>query len=320
MSTQRPPIALVFNPAAGRGNEGRAARIQELLNQTFSVQLLETTEERDAGACAADAIRHGARMVVAAGGDGTVGAVAEVLRHTRIPLGIIPCGTANSVAAALQLPSDVDGACLALVQGIARCMDTAVCNGRSMVLMASVGLHAETISDTPRDLKNRWGRIAYVMEGLQKLRELNPFHVTIETDALVVGCDAVAVTVANMAPVTTVLAQGPATVQGDDGLLDITIVSANSVLDAVAAGAHLLATAAAKAPATRDNVGYLQARSAHITTDRAQRLMVDGEDAGEGPLQVTCEPQSLWVMVPRGPPPAPTQKLDGLPNLSIRRK
>lgn len=320
MAARLPPVALVFNPAAGRGDGALGTHLRALLAPWFDLRVHETCPGKDADRCAQEAIEQGARMVIAAGGDGTVGAVADVLRHTRIPLGIIPCGTANSVATALQLPANVQDACAAITHGYARCLDTAVCNGRSMVLMASVGVHAETIADTPRELKNRWGRMAYLVEAVQKMRGMTPFRATIETDTRIISCDAVAVTVANVAPPTTVFAQGPANLVGDDGYLDITIVCANGVLEAVATGAHLLASAAVKEPAARENVGYLQARRARITAEPAQRLMIDGEEGGEGALDVECHPRSLWVMVPRGPAPAPLEKLEGLPNLVVTTK
>jgi diacylglycerol kinase family enzyme len=195
-----------------------------------------------------------------------------------------------------------------------------------MLLHASVGFHAATIGDTEREAKNRWGVLAYLKEGLEKLTNLEQFQVRIETDDQILQCRAINVMVANAAPAKTVLAQGPAEVVPDDGVLDITIVAATGLGEAVATGLHLLRTAARQEAATRDNVGFLSARRVVVDTDPAQAVLIDGEPAGEGRLVVECLPKSINVLVPAGTATAaspfsePETKLEGLPDLEVEPK
>lgn len=317
---------LVLNPAAGvaTGDE-EADAIIAALGEHFAVDVIKTSRERDADACAREALGSSPKpdVIIACGGDGTVSMTAAALVGSDVPLGIIARGTSNSIGAGLGIPADPAGAIDVIANGEARVVDTARANGRTMLLHASVGFHASTVASTPRDAKNRWGVLAYLKEGLVQLAELAQFSVEIATEKETVRCRAVNVTVANVAPAKTVLAQGPAAIIPDDGALDVTIVAASTLGDVVLAGLHLLRTTALGEAATRDNVGYLSAASVRITTDPPQTPLVDGEVLPSEPLEIVCVPASLTVMTPRAAAndpvvePSPDEKLEGLPALSV---
>jgi YegS/Rv2252/BmrU family lipid kinase len=294
----RPRAALVFNPAAGAAGGVTADALAELLADRWEVTVHETARERSGAECARAALAAGSELVIAAGGDGTVSEVASVLVGTGVPLGIVPRGTANSAAAALGIPRDAADACALLRDGVPRDLDAASCGGRTMILYATVGAQADVIGGTARDSKNRWGALAYVASGLRKLSDLESFDVELETETHVIRCRAVAVTVANLAPAQTLVAQGPSTVVGDDALLDVTILAPSSLLDAVAAGVHLLCTALAGEPAERDDIGFFACRRVRVTATPPQSLLVDGEPAGETPTVVEIHPASLRVIAP----------------------
>ncbi|WP_437680260.1 YegS/Rv2252/BmrU family lipid kinase [Sorangium sp. So ce131] len=318
--------ALILNPAAGHAGDA-VASLPARLQGAFTLSVYETTQDRCAATCAEAARRDGASLVIAAGGDGTVSSVASALLGTDTCLGILPLGTANSIAHTLGIPSALDAAMDVLVQGEPVQVDAARANGRTMVLLSALGLHADTVGETPQDAKQRWGVLAYIGTGLKKLMSLEPFQVEIETEDQRIHCRATAVTIANMAPARTVLAQGPAVVSPADGQLDLTIVSATTLVEAVATGLHLLKTAIDGEPVERDNVGFLAVRKVRVTTDPPQHVLIDGEEAGTTPLVVECLPGALKVMVPRReevplPPSAPEveAKLEGLPDLEIEPK
>lgn len=191
-----------------------------------------------------------------------------------------------------------------------------------MVLLAGIGFEAETVERADRQAKKRFGLLAYVMAGLQELRELDSFTAEIETEDKVITVTASAVTVANAAPPTSILAQGPAGVIFDDGLLDITIVAPVSRAGAIAASYHLLQTALNEnAAAERNDIGYLRTRRVIVRTDPPQKVALDGEIIGNTPIDVECVPGGLTIFVPRdAAPPAPLEKLEGLPELTIESK
>jgi len=124
------------------------------------------------------------------------------------------------------------------------------------------------------------------------------FEVTVEANGQVATCEANGVTVANLAPPTTLLAQGPASIVEDDGLLDVTLVAIRGFAEALATSLHLATRAFRQLPAERENVGHFRTREVRISTREPRRVMVDGEDAAEAPIVIRCVPQSLRVLVP----------------------
>ncbi|HEY9781093.1 MAG TPA: YegS/Rv2252/BmrU family lipid kinase [Leptolyngbyaceae cyanobacterium] len=314
---------LIFNPVAGQSDpEQDLAKIRSLLEPEFDLDIRFTSEEKDADEIASEAIAQGAKAIIASGGDGTLSAAANALVKTNIPLGIISRGTANAFAAALELPDTIEAACETILGGATRQVDAATCNGLPMVLLAGIGFEAETVERADRRAKKRFGMLAYVMAGLQQLRELESFTAEIETADKVISLTASAVTVANAAPPSSILAQGPAGVVFDDGLLDVTIVAPASRAGAIAASYHLLQTALNEnSAADRDDIGYLRAQRVIIRTNPAQKVVVDGEIIGETPIDVECVPGGLTIFVPReAAPPAAIERLEGLPNLSVKEK
>jgi YegS/Rv2252/BmrU family lipid kinase len=217
-----------------------------------------------------------------------------------VALGILPRGTANSIAAFLGIPSDLEGACAIIRDGHARSIDTARVNGSTMVLMATVGLHAEAITEVDPERKKRYGAFAYVLEEVERMLDAEPFDVTVEANGQETTFAANAVTVANIARPATLLAQGPATIIEDDGLLDVTIVTIRGFADAVATSWHLATSALRQLPAERDNIGFFRTKRIRIATAQPKRVMVDGEDATETPVVIECIPRSLRVLVPEG--------------------
>ncbi|MBD2360988.1 YegS/Rv2252/BmrU family lipid kinase [Anabaena minutissima FACHB-250] len=312
---------LIFNPVAGQGNpELELAQIRAILEPEITLDIYLTTEEIGGDELAKAAIQQGVDLIIASGGDGTLSAAALAVAGTNIPFGIISRGTANAFAAALGIPDAIDAACRIILQGITRDVDIAYCNDLPMILLAGIGFEAETVDMADRDSKKRFGMMAYVLAGIQQLRELEIFDVEIETEDKIIKTSASAVTVANAAPPTSVLAQGPAGIIYDDGLLDLTIVAPNSKAGAIAATYHLFQTASSGNAAERDDIGYLRAKQFKITTDPPQKVVIDGEVVATTPIEIKCVPAALKVFVPSVPEEELLEKLEGLPNLQIEMK
>ena len=124
-----------------------------------------------------------------------------------------------------------------------------------------------------------------------------------------------------MSPLRTILTQcGGAwfpletVVALDDGWLDATIVAAETVPSALAAGWHLLRSTFSGEPASRDDIGYVVTRRMVIETEPPQPLLIDGEVAGTSPLEVVSRPSSLLVFAPPAPP------VDKLVERKLRQK
>lgn len=312
---------LIFNPIAGQGDsEQDLATIKACLEPEITLDIQFTTKEIDAGELARQAVKNNARIIIASGGDGTVSAVTEALIGTDIALGVISRGTANAFANAIGIPTAIEAACENILAGSIKKVDATMCNDKPMVLLAGIGFEAETIKDADRETKDRLGMLAYVLSGLKQLQNFKIFTAEIETEDKVITVDASAVTIANAAPPSSVLAQGTAGVIFDDGLLDITILAPQTKVGAIATSLHLLQTAANEEAANREGVGYLRAKWVKVTTNPPQRVVLDGEIIGKTPIEVKCLPKSLNVFAPIEEEVQVQEQLDNLPGVDVELK
>ncbi len=312
---------LIFNPVAGQGDpEQDILQIRAILEPAIDLDIYFTSQEVGADEIARAAVDRGVDAIIASGGDGTLSVAATAVVGTNIPFGVISRGTANAFAAALAIPDTIEAACQTILQGVTRTIDVAYCNGKPMVLLAGIGFEAETVELADREAKRRFGILAYVLAGVQQLRNLQSFDVEIETEDKIIRTSASAVTVANAAPSTSVLAQGPAGILYNDGLLDLTIVAPANKAGAIAATFHLFQTASTGNAADRDDIGYLRAKQFKIKADPPQKVVLDGEMVGTTPVEIKCVPEGLTIFVPSAAEIEPVEKLEGLPNLTIEMK
>lgn len=312
---------LIFNPVSGRGNPERDLElIQSILETELELDIKLTSEEISATQLAREALEGDVSLVIASGGDGTVSAVADALINSNVPLAVIPRGTANAFAVSMGIPTNIETACQTILAGVTRVISTARCNGEPMLLLAGIGLEAETIAKADRTAKNRLGILAYILSAINQLKDLKSFETKLEREEEVISFSAVGVTIANVAPPTSILAQGPASLVPDDEFLDVTIFAPVTALNAIAASYHLLQTAFSGTPTERNDIGYLRVKKALIDTDPPQKVVVDGEVIGTTPVFVEAIPKSLIVIIPQSQAAAPVEKLEGLPDLTIEPK
>ncbi|GAA5011238.1 diacylglycerol kinase family protein [Acinetobacter puyangensis] len=175
------PLSIVMNVRSGHHGQGHEVEMQ-LIAQTlektgFAVEIFFTTEDFPLQQCIRTAIaRHQSfemgkqGLIVAAGGDGTINAVAQALVHTQIELGILPLGTFNYVARALFIPIDLPDAVQNLIDGEPRAIHVGQVNQMIYLNNASIGLYPVIIEN--REYYNKkFGRfplIAY-LSGLDVL-------------------------------------------------------------------------------------------------------------------------------------------------------
>ena len=301
---------LIFNPVSGQGNpDSDLALIKQLLEPQVQVNVIITSPDLSPADQAREALATGPDLVIASGGDGTVSEVAGVVLETGIPLGIIPRGTANAFAAALGIPATIQGSCGTILAGNTRTVDMARCNGKPMILLAGIGFEADYVNRANRELKNRFGVLAYILAGVQQINDADTFEATLELEGaeqsqnsenpvLRGSFTTSAITIANAAPATSVLAQGFGEVRYADGLLDITISTVKTRMQAISALTSLFASALVSSPTNHEGILCLRGSRVKITTDKPRHVVVDGEIIGTTPVEVECIPQGLTVLTP----------------------
>ncbi len=181
--------AIVYNPVA-RGLSRRQHSLQRtitvLAQQGIEAKLVATHGPGTAGMQARREIEDGCDLIIAAGGDGTINEVANGILHTRVPLAILPGGTANVLAREMRLPVHLERAA-AIISSLrpqsvaAGGIRIGASEPRCFVCMAGAGLDAEIVSRINLDLKAATGKFAYYACGFgQVLRPLTEFEVTVD--------------------------------------------------------------------------------------------------------------------------------------------
>ena len=129
-----------------------------------------------------EAVRGGAKRILVAGGDGTIGSAAGVLSGTGVELAILPCGTLNHLAKDLELPLELADAARVALVGTAVPVNAAVVNDRLFLNTSSVGAYVTFVRARER-LERRLGyHAASLVAGLRLLFRLPLFQVALRVD------------------------------------------------------------------------------------------------------------------------------------------
>ena len=188
-----PRAAVVFNPVKVDADVLLRTVADEAADAGWDETLwFETTEEDPGGGQARQALDAGVDMVIAAGGDGTIRAVAEVLGGSSTPLALLPSGTGNLLARNLDLTlDDLAHSIHVAFTGADRRIDLAWAELRrddgstdraAYLVMAGFGLDAKMLSNTDEELKAKMGWLAYVAAIRTALRDKNRMRMRYRLD------------------------------------------------------------------------------------------------------------------------------------------
>ena len=169
----RKKLLLLYNPSAGRA---QTSRNLDMLLQKFCTGGCETTVYPILDGLNAEDILAGAEsagydIVVCCGGDGTLHhTVNGLLRLEQPPLlGYIPSGSTNDFAASLGLPKTPEDAADAVVNGRPHAIDAGDFGGELFCYVAAFGAFSAVSYETPQNMKNAMGHLAYIIEGVKRL-------------------------------------------------------------------------------------------------------------------------------------------------------
>jgi YegS/Rv2252/BmrU family lipid kinase len=280
---------LLLNPRARRGREAGPDLAETLRGHGLE---LEAVEIGDAAALP-DLVRRrasGVERVIVAGGDGTLNAALQGLATTTTPLGIIPVGTANNTARALGLPTDTAEACRIAAGSRTRPIDLGCVNDRWFFTTASLGLSVTVTRLLTRDLKRRWGRLAYGYAALRATLERRPFHAEILAGGQRLSLRNFPIVVGNGRYYSSALPVA-ADAEIDDGWLDLYAVEARSRWRLVT----MIPALKTGRQGRRPDVHTLRAREVEIRTPSPRTINVDGELGPKTPARIIVVPRALSV-------------------------
>lgn len=299
-STSLQRAAIIVNPAKPVDIDVRGLVAKHCVENGWGEPMwFETTKEDPGVGQAKEALAQGADIVIAAGGDGTVRCVAEVLSGGDVPMGLLPLGTGNLLARNLGMDvTDYDGAMAGALTGTERKIDVVRARRSDpdmeqlFLVMAGVGYDATIMADTNEDLKDKVGWLAYVDAGIRNLPG-KPVKATIVID----GKSAVhrgvrSVMVGNCGKVQGNLEIFP-DAKVDDGLLDIAVLAPHhGKLGWLSVVAGIIGRGRNKDTA----VEYFQGKSVEITLEHNDDYQLDGDHEGEGKhVLMTVDPAAITL-------------------------
>jgi diacylglycerol kinase (ATP) len=230
--------------------------------------------------------------VVVGGGDGTLNALAEALIETRLPLGILPLGTANDLARTLELPSDLAAAATVIAAGRTRQIDLGCINGKHFFNVASLGLSTQVARELTRETKRRWGVLGYPLALWRAVRKRRSFRADVRCDQERRRLHSIQIWIGNgrhFGGGMTVATN--ATI--DDGMLDLVSLAPRSFWQLILSAPRLLS-----GQHHDQRLRHWRGTEIEIRTRRPMPVNTDGEVTTQTPAQVRVVPRAISVYVP----------------------
>jgi len=274
-------LLFIYNAAAGKGRlKQQLATVQNRLVQAGWLVTVYPTQGKGDAERAARELGSRFDRVVCAGGDGTLSETVSGLVDLPQPptLGYIPAGSTNDCARNLRLPTDMGkSAMIAAADGVSRALDVGKLNDRAFIYVAAFGAFTEVAYDTPQDLKNTFGHLAYVMAGIGHLGNLSPYRLKVEYNDTVIEDDFLYGMVCNTYSVAGMMSLSANRVVLDDGLFEVVLVRKSvKIPDLLGA----LLSLANNTPMETDSVLSFEASRLTITSEKPIPWTVDGEYGG----------------------------------------
>lgn len=179
-------MGLILNPRSGVSHHNQSdAFLGILAGAGVKCRSFVIGRELSSAHAAKLAVEHGATMLVAAGGDGTVSGVAAVAVREGITLGILPCGSLNHFARDLHLPMNLGEAARVIAAGRTKLVDVAEVNGRIFLNNSSLGLYPRIAFWRERQRKLGKGRaISLIWATVRALWRLPMVHIRLHAEGI----------------------------------------------------------------------------------------------------------------------------------------
>jgi YegS/Rv2252/BmrU family lipid kinase len=241
---------------------------------------------------AIDEHRGGVDRIIVGGGDGTLNAVADVLVESRLPVGILPLGTANDLARTLELPSDLAAAAAVIAAGTTRQIDLGCINGKHFFNVASLGLSTEVARELTRETKRRWGVLGYPLALWRAVHKRRSFRADIRCDQERRRLHSIQIWVGNgrhFGGGMTVATDA----RIDDGMLDLVSLAPRGFWQLILSSPQLL-----WGHHQDQRLRHWRGTEIEIRTRRPMPINTDGEVTTQTPAQIRVVPRALSVYVP----------------------
>ena len=288
-------VHIVVNPAAGKPEP-----ILNQINDIFYPAGVEwsvsiTLKSGDATRYALQAISEGAEAIGAYGGDGTVREVSQAVQGGDIPMAILPGGTANLMAVELGIPKELPKAAQIMIDpdSVVRCVDMGKVGEQPFMLRVGIGFAGEKVKIADRELKDKWGILAYSIAGLKALENVPVARYRITVDGESHETEGKSCLIDNAGNMGMQSITAAKSLSVSDGLLDVIVMRDASIGSLISIGKQI----SGREPKP-GAVEHWQGREITIECDPPQTVQVDGEVWDPTPLSASVLPGVLPILTP----------------------
>lgn len=299
-------VRFIYNPSAGETSIGewldRIAELYQSRGLMLSLFRLDFAGPMDS---ALDDIDQTYDHILIAGGDGTVNFVVNLMkrRSIDIPVAVLPLGTANDFAKAFKMPSDVEKAVTTILDGEVRPVDLGVVNDVWFVNILSSGLFTTVSQTTPTQMKNIFGRLAYLAGGALDLANYHKIKLRIDSDGGSFEGNALILLIFNGKTAGSLkLAR---TSELDDGLLDVLIIKGDNPIETFNTVFLYVSGITKNYPR---EVAHIRCSRLTVNAAQSETTDIDGQPGPDFPLDVWCDKGGLRVICPRRKEPKRRRK------------
>ena len=285
---------IIVNPAAGRSGSARHRldRVVAALERRGCAVVL-----RRAGPAIGDAERLAREaeadfeIIVAAGGDGTLNAVANGMAGAERPLAVLPLGTANVLAREIGLPRDPERLAELIAAGPARPIWPGRVGDRLFLTMASSGFDAEVVAAVNPRLKRYLGRLAFAWAIALCWWRYRAGELVVRVDGAEHRAGMVIAAKGRFYAGAFVIAPQA---QLAEPILDLVLLQ---ICGRLAVLRYLGALLRGGLPRRRD-ITVLRSREALVSAAEAVPVQADGEIVACLPVEIGIARQPLWLVQP----------------------
>ncbi len=297
---------LIRNPISGNPRRQHALdlALDEFTHAGWRLDIRQTEHKGHARQIAQEAAEQGHKRIIIAGGDGSIGQVADGIvrsRKTDVQMGVIPLGSGNVFAREMGLPyprSSQDDATVRaariILEDNVKPLDVGIANGQAFMCWAGSGIDADVTEDVETNLafdKRKSPLKTYIRALLKQLRQFDVQHMRITVDGQETFEGKFALVVAsNIALYARYLRIAPKAYL-NDGYLDLLIIDSGHALPFLYTAGKILVFPAARGKR------IIRRRFQHllVESDQPASYHLDGDPLGTTPLTIDVLPRRIPV-------------------------
>ena len=175
-------VLFIFNPYSGKGQiKNNLLDIIDVLVKTEHEVTVYPTQFKKQAVSLVENRSPEYDLIVCSGGDGTLDEIVTGMIQSgfKTPIGYIPAGSTNDFAKSLELPANMKSAAEVVAAGKLFPCDVGLFNNDVFVYIAAFGLFTEVSYETPQEMKNVLGHMAYILEGVKQFQNIKSYHMKV---------------------------------------------------------------------------------------------------------------------------------------------